>query len=42
MAPTPFTHGDYTVACICPIGREAAPLIAMLDEDHEPLYTIRS
>lgn len=33
------SHGDYTVACICPMGVELAPVEAMLDEFHEPLPT---
>jgi nucleoside phosphorylase len=36
-----LTHGDYTVACICPMGVELAPVEAMLDEIHENLPTGR-
>src|SRR4051812_12875675 len=32
---------DYTVACICPMGVELAPVVAMLDEIHESLPTSR-
>jgi nucleoside phosphorylase len=32
-----FTHDDYTVACICPMGVELAPVEAMLDEVHQGL-----
>lgn len=34
-------HTDYTVACICPMGIELAPVEAMLDEIYETLPTIR-
>src|SRR5580700_5853317 len=38
----PFlTHDDYTVACICPIGVELAPVEAMLDEMHQSLSISR-
>ena len=36
-----LTHDDYTVACICPMGVELAPVEAMLDEIHESLPTSR-
>jgi len=36
-----LNHDDYTVACICPMGVELAPVIAMLDEMHELLPTSR-
>jgi nucleoside phosphorylase len=36
-----LSHKDYTVACICPIGVELAPVEAMLDEEHPPLPTSR-
>lgn len=36
-----LTHDDYTVACICPMGVELAPLMAMLDERHPSLPTSR-
>jgi nucleoside phosphorylase len=36
-----LTHGDYTIACICPMGVELAPLEAMLDEMHQSLPTSR-
>lgn len=29
-----LTHKDYTVACICPVGMELAPVEAMVDEEH--------
>jgi len=35
------SHADYTVACICPMGVELAPVEAMLDEIHKPLPTSR-
>lgn len=31
------THGDYTVACICPMGVELTPVLAILDEKHDRL-----
>ena len=34
-------HADYTVACLCPMGVELAPVEAMLDEIHDPLPTSR-
>jgi nucleoside phosphorylase len=37
----PLTHADYTVACICPMGVELAPVEGMLDEIHDPLPTGR-
>jgi nucleoside phosphorylase len=36
-----LTHDDYTVACICPMGVELAPVEAMLDEMHPSLPTSR-
>jgi len=36
-----LTHDDYTVACICPMGVELAPIEAMLDEEHQSLPTSR-
>jgi nucleoside phosphorylase len=43
MDPLPplLTHDDYTVACICPMGVELAPVEAMLDEEHLSLPTSR-
>ncbi|PLN81398.1 purine and uridine phosphorylase [Aspergillus taichungensis] len=35
--PLSFTHNDYRVACICPMGLEQAPLEAMLDTIHPSL-----
>jgi len=37
----PLSHKDYTVACICPMGVELAPVEAMLDEIHDSLPTGR-
>jgi len=37
----PLSHRDYTVACICPMGVELAPVKAMLDEIHPSLHTQR-
>lgn len=37
----PLSHRDYTVACICPMGVELAPVKAMLDKSHPPLVTQR-
>jgi nucleoside phosphorylase len=34
-----LTHDDYTVACICPMGVELAPVETMLDEMHQSLPT---
>ena len=34
-------YNDYTVACICPMGVELAPVVAMLDEIHDSLPTSR-
>ncbi|PYH44693.1 5'-methylthioadenosine/S-adenosylhomocysteine nucleosidase family protein [Aspergillus saccharolyticus JOP 1030-1] len=31
---SPLRHEDYTIACICPMGVEQAPVEAMLDETH--------
>jgi nucleoside phosphorylase len=36
-----MAYTDYTVACICPMGVELAPVQCMLDEIHEPLPTSR-
>jgi nucleoside phosphorylase len=36
-----LTYDDYTVACICPMGVELAPVEAMLDEMHQSLPTSR-
>jgi nucleoside phosphorylase len=36
-----LTHDDYTVACICLMGVELAPVEAMLDEMHQSLPTSR-
>jgi hypothetical protein len=36
-----LTHDDYTIACICPMGVELAPVEAMLDEMHQSLPTSR-
>ena len=33
----PLSHRDYTVACICPMGVELAPVKALLDETYPPL-----
>ncbi|KAF2223460.1 pfs domain-containing protein [Elsinoe ampelina] len=33
----PLDYGDYTVAIICPMGVELAPVLAMLDERHASL-----
>ncbi|KAK6527688.1 hypothetical protein TWF694_004669 [Orbilia ellipsospora] len=38
---TDLTHDDYTVACICPMGIELAPVRAMLDIVHPALPTKR-
>ena len=35
------SHADYTVACICPMGVELAPVEEMMDEIHGPLPTSR-
>ena len=37
----PLSHRDYTVACICPMGVELAPVKAMLDHIHPHLPTQR-
>src|SRR5271170_7090238 len=37
----PLSHRDYTVACICPMGVELAPVQAMLDRTHPSLPTQR-
>jgi nucleoside phosphorylase len=36
-----LTHDDYTVACICPMGVELAPVVAMLEQRHQSLPTSR-
>ena len=36
-----LTHDDYTVACICSMSVELAPVGAMLDEMHQSLPTSR-
>ena len=36
-----YTHNSYTVACICPMDVELAPVIAMLDEEHPTLPPAR-
>ncbi|PGH34629.1 hypothetical protein GX50_02519 [[Emmonsia] crescens] len=36
-----LTHDDYTVACICPMGVELAPVEAMLDDTHQSLPSSR-
>jgi nucleoside phosphorylase len=41
MDPPLLTRDDYTVACICPMGVELAPVEAMLDEEHPSLPTSR-
>ncbi|RAL07914.1 purine and uridine phosphorylase [Aspergillus homomorphus CBS 101889] len=38
----PLRHKDYTIACICPMGVEQAPVEAMLDEFHPDLPTNRN
>lgn len=37
----PLSQGDYTVACICPMGVELAPVQAMFDRTHPSLPTQR-
>ncbi|KAF7539331.1 hypothetical protein G7054_g2214 [Neopestalotiopsis clavispora] len=39
--PCRLRHDDYTVAIICPMGDELSPVLALLDESHEPLGTSR-
>jgi nucleoside phosphorylase len=39
--PAPLSHSDYTVACICPMDVELAPVQAMLDKTHPRLPTER-
>jgi nucleoside phosphorylase len=39
MNSSPLTRNDYTIACICPMGLEQAPLVALLDETHPILPT---
>ncbi|KAF7510435.1 hypothetical protein GJ744_006714 [Endocarpon pusillum] len=36
-----LTPTDYTVACICPMGVELAPVVGMLDEIHKSLPSSR-
>ena len=36
-----LSHRDYTVACICPMGVELAPVKALLDQTHPSLPTQR-
>ena len=38
----PLLHRDYTVACICPLGVELAPVKALLDQTNPSLPTQRS
>ena len=40
-SPRHLSHAEYTVACICPMGVELAPVEAMLDKIHNPLPTSR-
>src|SRR5438045_2028821 len=37
----PLSRHDYTVACICPMGVELAPVKALLDQTHPSLPTQR-
>jgi nucleoside phosphorylase len=37
----PLSYRDYTVACICPMGVELAPVTALLDQSHPGLATRR-
>ncbi|KAK5325159.1 hypothetical protein LTR93_004636 [Exophiala xenobiotica] len=37
MSSRSLSYGDYTVACICPMGKELAPVLEMLDERHPSL-----
>jgi nucleoside phosphorylase len=37
----PLTHAGYTVACICAMGVELAPVHGMLDEIHQPISVSR-
>ncbi|OJJ95048.1 hypothetical protein ASPACDRAFT_1891966 [Aspergillus aculeatus ATCC 16872] len=39
---TSLRHEDYTIACICPMGVEQAPVEAVLDEFHPDLPTKRN
>ncbi|PYI23513.1 purine and uridine phosphorylase [Aspergillus violaceofuscus CBS 115571] len=39
---TALRHEDYTIACICPMGVEQAPVEAMLDEFHPDLPSKRN
>ncbi|KAF4548083.1 Hypothetical protein D9617_32g092030 [Elsinoe fawcettii] len=34
-----YSYEDYTVAVICPMGVELAPVLAMLDEQHPPIQS---
>jgi nucleoside phosphorylase len=36
-----LSRNDYTVACICPMGHELAPVRALLDKTHPDLQTSR-
>jgi nucleoside phosphorylase len=36
-----LSRNDYTVACICPMGHELAPVQALLDKTHPDLQTSR-
>jgi nucleoside phosphorylase len=40
--PRRLTHNDYTVAYICPMGVELAPVVALLDNVHPSLPSSRS
>lgn len=42
MSTRARSHNDYTVACICPMGKELAPVLEMLDERHPSLPTKRA
>lgn len=39
--PRRLHQGDYAVAIICPMGDELSPVLALLDETHENLDTVR-
>lgn len=39
--PQPLKHGDYTVACICPMGVELAAVECMLDDSYPHLPSSR-
>ena len=36
-----LSHADYSIACICPMAVELAPVMAILDETHSDLPTNR-